>query len=286
MTTVRQAFRSTASRLAAALGSASEAEAAARIIFEDIAGYDRKRIFADGDREMTDYMLSKIEAPVRKVEEGMPVQYAVGTARFMGMDFNVSPAVLIPRPETEQLVDRVVALAQGRSDLRVLDVGTGSGCIAIALARALPFAIVEGIDISEDALAVARTNAAALKARVSFRKADALAPDSSPKPYYDFIVSNPPYVRHSERSAMDARVLDYEPATALFVPDDKPLLFYNAITAFASRSLLPGGYLCYECNRDFTSAVAADMQLSGFVDVVCDRDFRGNMRFVTGCRPR
>lgn len=282
MTTAGDYFRATVARLRPVLDS--EAEDAARIIFEDVAGYDRKYIFMNGDREILDFVQRNISAAVDKVLAGEPVQYAVGRARFMGMDFKVSPAVLVPRPETEGLVDLITDDWCGRSDLSVLDLCTGSGCIAVALSRALPFSDVEAVDISADALAVARENAAALGARVRFVRADVLdlRPEEDGK--FDIVVSNPPYVCESEKKDMDARVLDYEPHLALFVPDSNPLEFYRPIAEYASQALKKGGMLYLEINPLFASDIASMLNNTGFADVQIFRDYRGKQRFARAAK--
>lgn len=272
-------FRQTVGRLAAVLGP-SEGEAAARIIFEDVAGYDRKWLFMNGNREITDFMQGRIAAVAAKVEAGDPVQYAVGSALFMGLQLKVTPDVLIPRFETEGLVDGIIDRAAGRSDLSVLDIGTGSGAIAIALARALPFCRVSAMDISAKALDVARANAKAASVNVDFIHQDILKAVPPAKPCYDIIVSNPPYVTDSERPDMDPRVANHEPAMALFVPDSDPLRFYSAITRYARQALNPGGLLAFEINSRFATQVVDLVRDSGFTDVDCVRDYRGNQRFV------
>lgn len=282
--TAAEHYRTVARRLAERLGP-GEAEAVTRLLFEDIAGYDRKWLFVNGQREITDYMQAKIDAAVAKVLSGMPAQYAAGKARFMGLDFAVSPAVLIPRPETEGLVDAVEDLADGRPDLRVLDVCTGSGCIAIALARALPFSHVDAIDLSSEALEVARKNAAALKAQVNFFRMNALALPLPARGDYDFIVSNPPYVLESERADMAPAVVDYEPAMALFVPDSDPLRFYTAISRYAAGALRPGGWLCMEVNRRLAAEVVQTMESFGLTEAHSERDFRENPRYAFARRP-
>ena len=279
MTTVAAYFKEICGRLSAATASPAEGEAAARILFEDIAGYDRKYIFMNGDREITDYMQQKIDRAVRLIENGEPVQYAVGSARFMADTFEVSPAVLIPRPETAGLVDMITASCGSRPDLRVLDIGTGSGCIAVELARALPFSSVEGIDISPDAIATAKANAARAHVNVTFSVCDILK--GGPTGKYDIIVSNPPYVCESEKKDMDSRVVDYEPATALFVPDDDPLIFYRAIARYASEALAPGGRLFFEINERFPDEMRRLLESEGFVNVDITRDYKGKYRFAS-----
>lgn len=281
--TAARFFKDTVDRLTPSLGK-GEAEAAARIIFEDVAGYDRKYIFVNGDREVLDFVQSRINAAVDKVLAGEPVQYAVGRAQFMGNSFAVSPAVLIPRPETAGLVDIITSDYSGRSDLRVLDIGTGSGCIAISLARALPFCRVTAIDVSAAAIAVARLNAASLKVNIDFVEADILTA-VPPRGLYDIIVSNPPYVTQSESADMDARVLDYEPGAALFVPDDDPLRFYRAIAAYGRAALKSGGMLYFEINQNFPDKTVTLLESKGFVDVAARRDFKGNYRYVSAVQP-
>lgn len=277
MTTIRDYFRQTVGRLAP-LGS--EAEDTARIIFEDVAGYDRNYIFVNGDREILDFTMQHISDAVERVLAGEPVQYVVGKARFMGMDFTVTQDVLIPRPETEGLVDMITDRWEGKSDLRVLDVCTGSGCIAVALSRALPFARVDGIDINDGALAVAKKNATNLHAGVDFRKADALSLRASSAPEYDIIVSNPPYVCESEKATMDDRVLSYEPALALFVPDSDPLKFYNAIADYARKALRPSGQLFFEINPRFAKEISEMLSAKGFTKVSIFRDYLGAERYA------
>ncbi len=278
MTTAGDYFRATVARLRPVLDT--EAEDAARIIFEDVAGYDRKYIFMNGDREILDFVQRNISAAVDKVLAGEPVQYAVGRARFMGMDFKVSPAVLVPRPETEGLVDLIAGDWNGRTDLSLLDLCTGSGCIAVALARTLPFSDVEAVDVSADALAVARENATDLGARVRFVRADVLEIRPERAAEFDIIVSNPPYVCESEKKDMDARVLDYEPHIALFVPDNDPLEFYRPIAEYASQALKKDGMLYFEINPLFASDVAVLLKNTGFTDVQIFRDYRAKQRFA------
>ncbi len=279
MSTVDETFRLQRQRLQHALGS-DEGDAAARIIFEDTAGYDRKYLFMNGDRDILPFTAEKIGRVVDRVVSGEPVQYAVGKARFMGNDFRVTPAVLIPRPETAGLIDMICKEYGGRSDLRILDIGTGSGCIAISLARALPFSSVTAFDISKDALEVARANAESLGVTVDFRLTDILkaAPDSSRS--FDIIVSNPPYICRREAAEMDSRVLDHEPAQALFVPDDDPLLFYTAIAGYALSALKPGGTLWFEINALYHAEVVNMLKDRGYAEAEAYRDFRGKYRYV------
>lgn len=284
MTSVRQYFRAIKDQLTSILANGGEASAAADIIFEDVAGYSKTFVFANGDREITDSMQAKIKAVVDKIAAGEPVQYAVGRARFMGNDFIVTPATLIPRPETAGLVDMITDRWGGTSDLRVCDIGTGTGCIAISLARALPFSKVTGSDISSEAITVAKSNAANLKANVGFICADilkAMPVEGS----YDIVVSNPPYVTGSEAKEIDSRVLDYEPHTALFVPDSDPLRFFKAIARYAHTALRRGGMLYFEINQHYADEMAAMLRENGFDNVSVSRDYKGNYRYATAVKP-
>ena len=286
MTTVADFFKAVSARLDTALGSRSEGDAAARIIFEDVAGYGRNYLFMNGDREITDFMQGKIDAVVAKVAGGEPVQYAVGRAQFMGNDYKVTPAVLVPRPETAALVDMIISQWGARTDLDVLDVGTGSGCIAISLARALPFSRVTALDVSADALDVARENAKALNVNIDFVRADIIRVKLPERPLYNIVVSNPPYVCDSERADMDARVLDYEPPVALFVPDSDPLLFYRAIARYARAALRPGGRLYFEINSRFPGQTHTLLAGEGFTDIDLQRDYRGLDRYASATQPK
>ncbi len=255
-----------------------EVQAMIRVICEDVFHYDPVDVALRQESELPDFAQQRITEIIDRLRRDEPLQYIVGHARFHGHQFKVTPAVLIPRPETEQLVDLIVDENKA-SDLRVLDMGTGSGCIAISLARALKFAQVDALDVSRDALDVARENAAALKVKVRFFESDMLLPQ--PPARYDIIVSNPPYICWSEREAMDRNVKDYEPGQALFVPDNDPLLFYKAIAPYAAQSLERGGRLYLEINRRFGNEVKRLLEDNDFDEVRIIEDSFGNPRFAT-----
>lgn len=280
--TAREKYNELKAALAPALG-AGEAEGAARILMEDLAGFDRRKLFTDGDRTLLGFTEGKLDAAAKSILAGEPVQYAVGRARFYGLDFKVSPAVLIPRPETEGLVDLVVDRMDGRSDLRGLDVCTGSGCIAVALARTLPFCRMDALELSPEALEVAEENVKTLApGTVTVFRDDALHIKGLPAARYDFIVSNPPYVLPSEARDMDARVLEKEPRMALFVPENDPLLFYRAISAYASGALKAGGMLFFEINSTQGEAMRRLLSEEGFeaASIEILRDYKGNIRYA------
>lgn len=280
--TAREKYNELKAALAPALG-AGEAEGAARILMEDLAGFDRRKLFTDGDRTLFGFTEGRLEAAAKSILAGEPVQYAVGRARFYGLDFKVSPAVLIPRPETEGLVDLVVDRMGGRSDLCGLDVCTGSGCIAVALARTLPFCRMDALELSPEALEVAEENAKTLPpGTVTVFRDDALNIKGLPAASYDFIVSNPPYVLPSEARDMDARVLEKEPGMALFVPENDPLLFYRAISAYAFGALKAGGMLFFEINSTQGDAMRRLLSEEGFeaASIEILRDYKGNIRYA------
>jgi len=233
--------------------------------------------------------LQRLQLMARRLREGEPVQYVAGVADFGPRQFAVGPGVLIPRPETYELCQWVVSSAGTGTPapLTVLDVGTGSGCIACTLALELPGARVQALDVSAEALSVARHNARRLGAEVAFRQEDILSwgvSPISPKDPISLIVSNPPYICLSERSAMSPHVLDHEPAEALFVPDDDPLLFYRVIARYALQALCPGGQLFFELNAAHATATAALLRREGFADVELRCDQFGRQRFLRAVR--
>ncbi|MCY7351845.1 MAG: peptide chain release factor N(5)-glutamine methyltransferase [Cytophagaceae bacterium] len=231
---------------------------------------------------------------LKRLQAQEPVQYVLGETEFHGRPFRVTPATLIPRPETEELVNLVIQEVKKNSTFNsqprggpfsILDLGTGSGCIAVTLALELPQADVFAWDISPDALAVARQNAERLGARVQFEQQDILklTPESGDSPY-TVIVSNPPYVTRSETARMQPNVLDYEPHLALFVPNDDPLLFYRAIATLGRRCLAIGGLVFVEINRVLGAETASVFLEQGFSSAEVVKDLSGNNRFVRALR--
>lgn len=259
-----------------------EIEGMTRIIFEDVLLWQPVDIVMRDGEQLPEFFDSRLASIITRLKQHEPLQYILGKARFHGHSFAVTPATLIPRPETEQLVDMIVDENRG-SDLAVLDIGTGSGCIAISLARALKFAQVTATDVSPDALAVAQHNATALKTRVRFLEQDILT-CSAPSQAWDIIVSNPPYITEQEKATMERNVLDYEPHSALFVPNDDPMLFYRPIAAYASRSLKNGGRLYLEINRAMAQQVSDILRQAGLSNIHIHNDFNGNNRFITATK--
>ncbi|MGM9804558.1 MAG: peptide chain release factor N(5)-glutamine methyltransferase [Muribaculaceae bacterium] len=261
-----------------------EVEAMWRILMEEWMHYTTVDIIMRAQSELPEVVEEKLVNAVERLLRHEPLQHIVGAARFHGHRLMVDASTLIPRPETEQLVDIIVQRHASQPDLRVLDVGTGSGCIAISLARALRFARVSAIDLSADALNVARRNACQLGCNISFEQTDILQAKPCSEAY-DMIVSNPPYICPSEMAAMLPNVLDYEPHSALFVPQDKPLLFYSAIARYAISALAPGGWLYFEINPIYYKEVVAMLELCGFEQVTTERDLYGRMRFAWARKP-
>lgn len=270
-----------------------EARAIARILIEELFGLSYTDIVCGATEQLSADDTLRLDTAVRRIEQGEPLQHVLGYADFCGNRFCVNGSVLIPRPETEWLVDEGAKLMDGciasdetqhkapHSPKRILDIGTGSGCIAISLKLRLGDAYVEAWDISEEALRTAQDNADALKAEVVFRKRDALRADNTAAPW-DLIVSNPPYICDSERTAMDDNVLLHEPHTALFVPDDDPLRFYRAIARYALLTLKIGGSLLFECNTRYAEATGTMLSDMGFEEVTVSDDCFNLPRFVRG----
>lgn len=261
---------------------AGEAAATVRLLLEDTLGVSAVDLALNPGRELLDGTVTTLRAMSSKIAEGEPVQYVLGHTSFAGLDIRVTPAVLIPRPETAELVDIICDRYSRISGLSVLDLCTGSGCIAIALARSLPFSDVTAVDNSEAALDVARDNARRLNLSIGFSNEDVLHLATA-SAQYDIIVSNPPYVAISEKSDMDKRVYEHEPAAALFVPDSDPLLFYRAIASYALDALKSGGTLYFEINPLFADRLLDMLTGLGWTDVDIVRDFRGQNRFAV-CR--
>lgn len=254
-----------------------EREAIILLIFAHVKDWSRVDLIINEGKELSDFSKNEIDSIVDRLILGEPIQYITGIARFFGMDFKVGPGVLIPRPETEELVDWILKDAGDTSDLSILDIGTGSGCIAISLARSLPFPDVTAIDFSEKALEQANENARLLNAKVSFIKADMY--DWMPAPHeLDIVVSNPPYITPEEKKEMEVRVKDFEPSEALFVTADDPIKPYKRIEAIASHGLKTAGKLYMELNPLFADDVMRYYESRGWYDLEIRLDSYGKKR--------
>ena len=262
-----------------------EAEQLMRILLEDLFGVDLKRQLMNPELRIDEFQYFQLEQAVKRLLAGEPVQYVTGMARFGDLLIKVSPSVLIPRPETEEMVQKICASMPKEKPIRIWDIGTGSGCIAIALAKYFENAEVVAFDVSEDALKIAKRNAESNGAKVVFVQDDILNPTSGffAQPV-DLVVSNPPYVCDSERAAMEANVLDWEPETALFVPDDDPLLFYRQILALAKNQLNPNGQIWFEINEAKGEEMLSLCCEMGFPKAEILEDFSGKPRVCRACR--
>ena len=274
---------------------ADEAKAIVRWVLDGHFGLSWADILCGKVTELSANDQTELEKNMLRLEKGEPVQYVLGVAEFCGRQFHVEPGVLIPRPETAELCRLILADLDGqtrrirenpcRSDAKILDIGTGSGCIAITLALEIPQAKVTAWDISDDALRIASENASRLGASVTFEHRDALnmsltshlSPLTS---HYDLIVSNPPYICHKEADEMAHNVLDYEPHLALFVPDDDPLLFYRAIAQYATMTLAPQGSLFFEINPLYASSLSDLLSTMSCYDITILPDQFGKQRFL------
>lgn len=257
-----------------------EAEWMTRLTLEYVTGWSRVDLLVDADKELGEVRVEAVKNIVDRLLKHEPLQYILGYEDFMGLKINVNPSVLIPRPETQELVNIIIDREAKATDLSVLDAGTGSGAIAVALSRNLRFARVTAIDNSDAALEVARSNAERLRTPVTFVNADMLSLASLPGEPFDIIVSNPPYVLDSERAEMSANVLGHEPSVALFVPDSDPLRFYLALARYAAAGgLKPDGRLYFECNP-LTIGVLSSQLEADFDEVEAIRDSFGRKRFI------
>ena len=249
-----------------------------RILLEDLFDIDQKRQLLEPDLRLDEFQHARLADAVKRLLEGVPVQYVTGKAWFDGLLFDVNDSVLIPRPETEELVQKVAEEIPSDKPLRIWDVGTGSGCIAVALAKRFPLAEVKAFDVSEDALVTARRNAINNKVNIDFICDDVLHPKSLLWNHpVDVVISNPPYIRESERSSMEHNVLDHEPLQALFVPNDDPLLFYRQILSLAKPQLTAQGSIWFEINE----ALGEEM-----VQLCREMDFEGEILLDFFEKPR
>ena len=288
-----------------------EAKAITRMVYEVRFGLSPSDLFLGKDTQLSTDDQKLLEEIARRLMTGEPVQYAIGLAEFGGRTFHVEPGVLIPRAETYELCQWIVSSGLQRTFpgcpclsavvrcQKILDIGTGSGCIACTLAADIPDAQVTAWDISEEALRIAAENAKRIGVTVRFEQRDILNDNPSPSlppcyplatPLlppcyeYDIIVSNPPYICEKEKDGMEQNVLDYEPALALFVPDDDPLLFYRAIARYGLTALKPGGRLYFEINPLYADALRDMLSMMSWHDIEIKEDQFGKQRFIKASR--
>lgn len=247
------------------------------LILEDMFHLPLSEIVTRKFNDLSDNEKQTINHVIQRLLEKEPIQYIVGTTEFYGLKFKVTPSVLIPRPETEELVEWITA--SGKDVPRILDIGTGSGCIAISLAKLLPGSNVEAWDISQEALDVAQHNAQLNNVKVSFKKVNVLQPYVIHTPF-DIIVSNPPYIQELEKKTMDENVLNYEPHTALFVEGNNALIFYDRIAELALNHLSEDGVLYFEISHSKGEKVVNLLKEKGFKDIELQKDISGNNRMI------
>lgn len=257
-----------------------EAKAVARTLLEERYGLTLTDIVCGGVAQLAAHEQEDLQQMMARLSAGEPVQYVLGSAPFCGRRYHVAPGVLIPRPETEQLARLTAEVARQYDHATVLDVGTGSGCIAITVALEATESAVSAWDISPTALQIARNNAAALHATVHFSQQDALHAPADDAALWDVVVSNPPYVMQKERAAMAENVLQHEPETALFVPDDDPLRFYRAIAQYGRHALRAGGTLLFEINPLLALEMLQLLEAEGYVQNRLVEDDFGKKRFT------
>lgn len=262
---------------------ADEASAQAKEVLTSLFGFSPMQLYAGKDSDFPSNERERLEDILERLSRHEPVQYIVGEVCFCGKPFRVTPDVLIPRPETAELIDWIVADTYGQSGLSVLDVGTGSGCIPVLLALRMQEAQVHSWDVSSRALAVAADNAALNGVNVCFREQDIFKPLPD-EARFDIIVSNPPYITHSEKQEMETNVLEWEPGLALFVPDEDPLLFYRRIAQCGLDLLVPGGRLYFEINRAYGKETVTLLESLGYTEVCLRKDVYGNDRMVKARR--
>lgn len=258
--------------------SPGEVRAFTTLILKEVCNLSFSDIVACKFNDLSDNEKLKINDIVNRLNNNEPIQYILGRTEFYGLDFKINRSVLIPRPETEELVEWIL-LDINKINPHILDIGTGSGCIAIALAKKMRYATVEGWDISEGALAVAKENASLNKVSVQFNNVDVLTTQHTNK-YYDIIVSNPPYIKEHEKEQMEKNVLDFEPHLALFVPNDDALIFYDRIADIAMNQLNNNGILYFEINQAKGYEVVQMLRNKSFANVELKKDISGNNRMV------
>ena len=266
--------------------SRSESSTLARIVISHFTGWSISRIVAERNIVVDNATAEKIDNAINRLLTDEPIQYILGVGEFFGRQYHCDHRALIPRPETEELVEMIIADYHHKEGLNILDIGTGTGCIATTLALEIKDSKVDAIDYSPNALSLATENAATLKAAVNFVKSDVLKwteeslKNSPLDKRYDIIVSNPPYIKECEATNMECNVLQYEPHSALFVPDNDPLIFYQHIALFAARHLTPQGALYFEINQRLGGETCQTIHNAGFCNVTLHHDINNNPRII------
>ncbi|HZY38603.1 MAG TPA: peptide chain release factor N(5)-glutamine methyltransferase [Mucilaginibacter sp.] len=284
METVKNVF-STWHEALKRLYDVNEAEAITLLAVSEITGLSKAKIKAFPEEKIAAEQSAWLSDILSQLKTGKPIQYILGKTEFYGLPFKVNPSVLIPRPETEELVEWVIASVapqQGWGAVAsILDIGTGSGCIAISLKKHLPAFQVTAIDISEEALKTAKENAKLNNVEIDFIKADILNTKSEiVNRKSEIIISNPPYVTLHDKTRMHKNVTDFEPHAALFVPEDDPLVFYKAAADFAVKNLVPNGLLFFEINESYGEEIVELLTIKGFKNIELRKDMSGRDRMI------
>jgi release factor glutamine methyltransferase len=279
MKTVQDAFN-TFKQMLAPLYDVQEADAITTLVLSELTGYNKAKLKAFPETELTNEQSERLPGILNQLQTGQPLQYILGHTEFYGLKFEVNSNVLIPRPETEELVSWIIENANS-SPINILDIGTGSGCIAITLKHELKQSTVSAIDISTGALETAKRNATNNQVEVNFIHADILAHENLQlNEKLDVIVSNPPYVTETDKRQMHTNVTDFEPHSALFVPEEDPLLFYNAIADFAIKNLKSNSLLFFEINESYGAATVDMLHDKLFINIELRKDMSGRDRMI------
>ncbi|MFT5917140.1 MAG: release factor glutamine methyltransferase [Flammeovirgaceae bacterium] len=279
MPTTKQVFQNISQQLTPTYGK-QESEALAFRVLENLFELTRTDFVLDS--EIGEYDEKRLFEVVRKLKNQEPIQYIFGKADFYGLEFGVNPSVLIPRPETEELVDWILQNHAREQKLRILDIGTGSGCIPISLKKNMPNSEVHAIDISQRALETAKQNAKSNQTEITFHQINILENDLAKLPEFDLIISNPPYVLELEKEKMTPNVLEHEPDLALFVPNNDALKFYERIAKLAKAKLVHGGSLYFEINEMFGQESIKLLESLHFVNINLRQDMQGKDRMIHG----
>jgi len=262
-----------------------EASSIVELAFRSILNCSRIELYQRFDTNLSNSQQTRLSEIITELRNFRPVQYILEETEFYGLLFKVGPGILIPRSETEELVDWIVKDNNQNNSLRILDIGTGSGCIAVALAKNLTTPLIDAMDVSEPALKYARQNAASNNCRINFLKQDILSGQNKTARCYDLIVSNPPYIPGSDKSSILPNILEYEPHIALFVPDSDPLLFYIKIMDFALLAGKPGCKVYFEIHEKFGEKIQDLFEKKGFEDIFIRQDIHGKDRMARGRIP-
>jgi release factor glutamine methyltransferase len=257
----------------------TEIDAFTHILFHHLLNYSKTQLILNEDQVLSTKIIQEIDHIISELKLNKPIQYIIGRTEFFNLNFYITSGILIPRPETEELVDLIIN-ENKKGFYKIFDIGTGSGCIAISLAKNLPGSVIYAADISDDALLVTRKNCKLNNVDLHLFQYNILKNKTEINETFDIIVSNPPYVRESEKKYMQPNVLEYEPHQALFVPDDDPLVFYRKISDFSVSHLNHNGKIYFEINESFGNEVALLLEEKGFSEIVVKKDINNKDRMV------